>query len=331
MEAHLSILIPVFQREESAIRAVSSIVNQASEQLELGSLLIHVRDDASPSIDSQRLIRTLESIHKSILVDVNPINLGMSANIRSMVLDCKATFCTILTDDDWFEADAISFLLEYIRGIKSDSRSLITSFFCPRYSYSESGVHVSTSCRISDSDLIVASNPVNTMRFADKGYILTGLFFRPDVVDHDFWAKHEDNAFFPVLYFASLLCRGNCAYVDRALVHHTVGNVCHWEAWGSTQRAQQQRLCKDFLDAIFLVHGYVKKKSMIQDRMKLWRPAISAYRNRLVEMRKTVWGAPELCIPAYLWFNLLFLIAFSAFAYFSARTRLQYVNKRASR
>lgn len=330
MLADLAILIPVYQREEGAICAVRSIVDQASEQLEQGSLIIHVRDDASPDIVPASLIKTLSSIHPSILIDVNPANLGMSANIRSMVLDCKAAFCTILTDDDWFEAGSISFLLRFIREIRNNSQYLVTSVFCPRYSYSESGSHVSTSCRIAESDLIVTSDPVNTMWLADKGYILTGLFFRPDHIDHIFWANHEDNAFFPILYFASLLCRGSCVYIDRPLVHHTVGNLCHWEAWGCTQRAQQQRLCRDFLAAIFLVHRYIKQESSLQSRIKLWRPTISAYRNRLVEMRKTVWGAPKSCIPASLWLNPLFLIAFSSFLYFSARTGFDYVEQRAS-
>lgn len=330
MVADLTILIPVYQREEGAIRAVRSIVSQATEQLELGCLFIHVRDDASPSINFETLAKTLRTLHPSILVDSNPSNLGMSANIRSMVLECKSAFCTVLTDDDWFEAGSISFLIEFIQGVGSDSRNMVSSFFCPRYSYSESGVHISTSCRISKSDLIIASNPINTMRLADKGYILTGLFFRPDHVDYTFWTNHEDNAFFPILYFTSLLCRGDCAYIDRSLVHHTVGNLCHWEAWGSTQTTQQQRLCRDFLTAIFLAHSYVKQKSMFQDRIKLWRPVISAYRNRLVEMRKTVWGAAKQCIPATLWLNPLFLIAFSAFAYFTARTSLNVFAERSS-
>lgn len=166
---------------------------------------------------------------------------------------------------------------------------------------------------------------------ADKGYILTGLFFRPDLIDHVFWADHQDNAFFPILYFASLLSRGSCAYIDRSLVHHTVDNLCHWEAWGSTQRAQQQRLCRDFLTAIFLVHSYVKRTAGFKDKLNLWIPVFTAYRNRLVEMRKTIWAAPAVSIPPMLWMNALFLIAFSAFTYFSFRTNFDGFTGRATR
>ena len=101
MVPSLAVLIPLYQRREGAIRAVQSIVSQANVELENGSLLIHVRDDSSPDIEFTSLVKLIKSIHPSISIDRNSTNLGMSANIRSMVLDCKASFCTILTDDDW--------------------------------------------------------------------------------------------------------------------------------------------------------------------------------------------------------------------------------------
>ena len=281
-------LIPLYQRREGAIRAVQSIVSQANVELENGSLLIHVRDDSSPDIEFTSLVKLIKSIHPSISIDRNSTNLGMSANIRSMVLDCKASFCTILTDDDWLERGSISFVMEFIQDINSGLRNDVSCLFCPRFSYNELNVYVSTSCRISDSDFTISSSPINTARFADKGYILTGLFFRPDLVDHSFWSFHEHNAFFPILYFASLLSMGDCSYVDRPLVHHTVDNLCHWEAWGMTFREQQQRLCRDFLSAVHLVHGYVKPNIMLLERYNLWIPKIITNRNRIVEMLKVV-------------------------------------------
>ena len=93
MVANLAVLIPVYQRREGAIRAIESIVAQAKDELEKGSLLIHVRDDASPDIEFKSLEQLIKSIHPSISIDENSKNLGMSANIRSMVLDCHAYFC----------------------------------------------------------------------------------------------------------------------------------------------------------------------------------------------------------------------------------------------
>lgn len=323
MVAEFAILIPVYRREEGAIRAVRSIVNQASEELELGSLTIHVRDDASPNIDRSKLTRNLKAIHPSISIDANPNNLGMSANIRSMVLECKAAFCTILTDDDWFENNSISYILDFIRKINCQPLSTIASIFCPRYSYTEAGKHVSTSCRFSSANIVIPSNPVSTMELADQGYILTGLFFRPEHIDQAFWAENEDNAFFPVLYFASLLCGGSCIYLDRPLIHHTVFNLCHWDAWGNTTQAQQERLCRDFLMAISLVHTYLLPRCQSTlEKIRLWRPAIKAYRNRLIEMRAYVWPTPSRCIPKILWTDPRFLLAFILFAYFSIRVKI---------
>lgn len=319
--ADLAILVPVYQREEGALRAVGSVVNQARQELDRGVLSIHVRDDASPDIDAERLTTALRAIHPAIRVDVNPANLGMSANIRSMVSGCRAEFCSILTDDDWFEPGSIADLLAVIQNLKESPGERTSCFFCPRYSYTEAGEHVCTSCRVATSDTVFASHPVSTMKLADQGYILTGLFFRPDLIDHTFWEKHESNAFFPVLYFATLLSRGSCLYLERPWVRHTVANLCHWQAWGSTKRAQQQRLCRDFLTAISLVHGYLTPRCRsLKERLLLWPPAIKAYRRRLIEMRTWVWQSPGKCIPVLLWLNPLFLFAFVGFLYFSLRS-----------
>ena len=320
--AELAILVPVYQREEGAIRAVRSVVSQAHQELSQGSLTLHVRDDASKSMDSERFKAQLLSIHPCISIDFNAVNLGMSANIRSMVLECKAAFCSILTDDDWLEPGSIDHLLSVIRRLENDRSHSVSSIFYPRYSYTESGAHACTSCRIASADVVFPSDPVTTMRLADKGYILTGLFFRPDLVDQEFWARYESNAFFPILYFASLLNRGSCIYFDKPLVHHTVFNLCHWEAWGATTQAQQERLCRDFLAAISLVYRYLKPRCRsLKDRILLWPPAVRAYRRGLVEMKGCVWHAPLRCIPKALWLEPRFLIAFSGFLYFSVRTR----------
>ena len=320
--AGLAILVPVYQREQDALRAVRSVVSQAGTYLDRGLLSIQLRDDASPAIDARRFSSACRSLHPRIEVAINPSNLGMSENIRLMVQSCTASFCTILTDDDWFEPGSIDVVMETIERLDSSPPALdVASLFCPRYSYTEAGNLVGVSCRIAMADRLLMPSPASTMKLVDKGYILTGLFFRPRLVDHGFWAKHQSNAFFPILYFASLLDRGASLYLDRPLVHHTVLNRCHWEAWGATAVEQQQRLCRDFLEALYLVHGYLKPRcGSWPERLSLWPALVRAYRDRLVEMRQYVRAYPRRCIPWWLWLDPLFLLAFSGYGYFMVRT-----------
>ncbi|MEO1002599.1 MAG: glycosyltransferase family 2 protein [Cyanobacteria bacterium J06638_7] len=318
----LAILVPVYQREHGALRAVRSVLSQAGRHLDQGSLTIHVRDDASPSIDAERFRSACHALDPRIAVDINPSNLGMSANIRLMVSQCTAAFCTILTDDDWFEPGSIDLVIDTIHGLdRSCPEQVVASVFCPRYSYTEAGQLAGISCRIATGDKVMLPSPLSAMEIADEGYILTGLFFRPGLVDQAFWGRHQENAFFPILYFASLLIRGSCLYLDQPLVHHTVFNHCHWQAWGNTVVQQQQRLCRDFLLAIRLVHCYLRPHcGSLAVRLSLWPAAVRAYRDRLVEMRMRVWDAPMRCIPWRLWLDPLFLVAFCAYVYFMART-----------
>lgn len=176
--AGLAILVPVYQREQDALRAVRSVVSQAGTYLDRGLLSIQLRDDASPAIDARRFSSACRSLHPRIEVAINPSNLGMSENIRLMVQSCTASFCTILTDDDWFEPGSIDVVMETIERLDSSPPALdVASLFCPRYSYTEAGNLVGVSCRIAMADRLLMPSPASTMKLVDKGYILTGLFF----------------------------------------------------------------------------------------------------------------------------------------------------------
>jgi len=63
--AELAILVPVYQREEGAIRAVRSVVSQAHQELSQGSLTLHVRDDAFEK-HGFRAIQGSVTVHPSL-------------------------------------------------------------------------------------------------------------------------------------------------------------------------------------------------------------------------------------------------------------------------
>jgi glycosyltransferase involved in cell wall biosynthesis len=317
----LSVLIPVYQRFEGALQACQSVLTHNQDDLEAGKIHVLVCDDASPSIDPEALGKEIATIHPLIEFKRNTNNLGMSANILEMVAACRSLYCTILTDDDWFEPGALTEILALLES-PLIRREAVTSILSPRYSYLESGELVTISCRIRESNQLFPSNPRgNALALAECAYILSGYFFRPDCVDLGLWRQHIENAFFPIIYCASIIRTGSTFYLDQSLVHHTSQNLCHWEAWGASDRAQQIRLCHDYLESLAIVSEYTRSQYRgLRDQIRGYQERSKAYIKRLIEKQSVVVANPIPCIPRRLWLDPAFIQALAGFLYFMLRT-----------
>ena len=319
--ASLTVLIPVYQRFPGALRASRSVVAHNQRDLETGRIRVVVCDDASPAIDAETLRQELRAIHPLITYRRNKANLGMSANILAMVASCQSFYSTILTDDDWFEAGALTEVLRIL-----DSKWLtengVTSLFSPRYSYLETGELATISCRLHDGDHLFPACPKGPLlTLAEGAFILSGYFFRPDCIDYGLWRQHIHNAFFPIIYCATILQTGAAFYRDQPLVHHTTQNQCHWHAWGASDQAQQIRLCHDYLDALAIVSRYSsRQRRSLANRIQAHRQLARAYGRRLIEKREVVSADLSHSVPLALWWDPAFLQAFAGFVYFLLRT-----------
>ena len=278
-QPRLTVLIPVYQRFDGALRACRSVLDHNRQELESGRIQVVVCDDASPSIDPDLLKQDLAVIHPLINYRRNKTNLGMSANILSMVASCHSFLCTVLTDDDWFEPGALAEILTLLDAAWFHHDS-VTSIFSPRYSYLESGEFATISCRLDTSNRLFPSLAQGCLLpLAEAAYILSGYFFRPDCVDVRLWRQHIHNAFFPIIYCASILRTGATLYLDQPLVHHTTQNLCHWEAWGASDQAQQQRLCHDYLEALAVVSKLCRPGALsLKQRFNHHRERCKAFR-----------------------------------------------------
>jgi hypothetical protein len=317
----LSVLIPVYQRFEGALQACQSVLRDNQGDLEAGRIHLLVCDDASPSIGPEALRQEITALHPLIEFRRNPHNRGMSANILEMVASCRSLYCTILTDDDWFEPGALTDILRVLES-PFIRRETVTSILSPRYSYLESGELASISCRIEESNRLFPANPrEHALALAECAYILSGYFFRPDCVDFSLWREHVENAFFPIIYCASIITTGCTFYLDQSLVHHTTQNQCHWEAWGASDRAQQIRLCHDYLESLAIAsHYYSHFPRSFKDQMRAQQERTKAYIRRLIEKQTVVLADPKSCIPRRLWLDPAFLQALVRFLYFMLRT-----------
>jgi len=280
----LEFLIPTYKRPAGAVLACSSIVRQLKPG-QLGTVVsIRVRDDCSPGVDPLQLAGELRKLSPLIIFDRNEHNLGMSANIYSMVSTSRAEYCTVLTDDDTLNEDSLQDMLETLESFCGDPvGSRIRCVFTPRYAYSENGEFLFIDLQAFKQDTRISPSGANGLLLEHNGFILTGHIFAPAEVDYEAWEKSIDNVFFPVIYFALLVARKNSIFLNKKWFHHTVLNKCHWETWGSNEKEIERRHCRDYIDAIKSVYTTLAKEISLYKKIQLWFLkvyAISKYFNR---------------------------------------------------
>ena len=254
---HLDIIIPCYKRPHDAVVAATSVLKQV-KQYDLSRLVnLIIWDDASPGFDIDFFLDSLSVFNGLFFVGQNSSNMGMSRNIYNLVSSSKSAFCTILTDDDWLENYSLPKILNEINLLissdHSSSSQRVGAFFVPRYSYLEDGSLHCIECKPFGFDNLISSSPSNVIRYCRNAFILTGLVFRPALVDFTLWHRHIDNAFFPLFYYASVASSSNIKFLYRKWFHHTCNNICHWESWGDTRLQQYSRLHSDYLTAIVLI------------------------------------------------------------------------------
>jgi len=247
----LEFLIPAYKRTDGVVLASLSVAQQVVENNFESLVLITVVDDASPNFSKDILIRSLGDKAHLIHINVNSLNKGMSRNIFDMTSSSNAEFCTVLTDDDWLLDGKLVEIVEYLRSIVN--KKCIGGLYTPRYSYLGTGELHCVVCKPFSQDRLIENGPVQAMKYCEDGFILTGFIFRPAYFARKEWSENIGNAFFPVINFGIILSRYSLLYVDRNWFHHTVLNVCHWEAWGEDQFIQRKRLYRDYMDAVSIL------------------------------------------------------------------------------
>lgn len=267
----LEFLIPTYKRLDGAVVAARSIACQILEERLEKCVSIRIVDDKSPNFSMEAITNALSVYSVCIDIQVNKLNKGMSQNIFDMVRSSEASFCTVLTDDDWLFPGALSEIIKYLQEI--DDKSNDGGLFTPRCSYLETGELVSVVCKPFNRDKLIPSGPVAAIRYCHNGFVLTGFIFRPRLMAIDDWRKNIDNSFFPIINFWGVLSASPILFVDKNWFRHTVLNVCHWEAWGAGKSEQGRRLYSDYMDAI----GYVADRSWQASRSSISRLGVFCY------------------------------------------------------
>jgi glycosyltransferase involved in cell wall biosynthesis len=243
----LEFLIPSYKRPDTVIKAIQSVAFQV-EELELSDRVqITVVDDCSPNITELEMLEAISQFRHFVIFTKNDTNKGMSLNIRDMVANSSSTFCTVLTDDDRLQPNSLGEMIQTLDELNGD----IGSFFVPRYCYTEDQSSIRwIGCDAFDKDTIIKPSPLSSLQYLYNGFVLTGLFFNPKLINFKLWDENIENGFFPVIYFADLLMNYECLFINRNWFVHTILNECHWDSWGATEQARISRLYKDYMRAV---------------------------------------------------------------------------------
>lgn len=247
----LEFLIPSYKRPHTVTRAIKSVALQV-EELDLSNRVrITVVDDCSSNLKASEIINSISSFADFVFFRQNDINKGMSLNIRDMITDSDADFCTVLTDDDYLQLNCLKEIIETLDSLDLEkSRSEVGSFFVPRYSYLEDLSLHCVVCNPFNKDKIIKPNSLSSLKYLHNGFVLTGLFFNPKLINFNLWNENLENSFFPVIYFADLLLKYDCLFINKNWFVHTVMNQCYWDDWGKTEEARLLRLHEDYIKAV---------------------------------------------------------------------------------
>ena len=318
----LEFLIPTYCRLDTAIEAAQSIIDQRNLLPEGVLLSVRLQDDASPGLTDEEFDRCTRDLPEWVKKSRNPVNLGMSANILSLLKSSTADFCTVLTDDDALHPGVLAEIAEELLGLRGlDGGFEAAALFVPRYSYLEDGRLHCIVCQPFEDDCLITPSPQAVMRFAGNGFILTGLFIKPEKINYALWQAYLPNAFFPVIYLGALLQVESVAYRNRNWFRHTVLNLCHWNAWGATERLRQVRLCHDYLEALALLRRRSLDACSSKGRSEIHRLSRLAYADQ-VDTHFQSFRPRELLavVPKRLFLELDFILAFLPFLRVSSKS-----------
>lgn len=242
MRPRLTIVIPTYRRPEALDRALSSVVANLTEDIR-PLVEVLVREDHSGPDYIVRYQSVQATYAQDSHFDFNENNLGMADNLRRLVDEARGDFVLILSDDDQVAEGGLQVLLATLDRAERHSLGCL---LLPRHSYRENGEKVTVSSRTVGFGK-VRGRPRSALRLCTKGFILTGMVFRPEFTRTFEWDRFNENAYFPVALQYHILQMGGGLRARVKVVIHTVYNETHWHRWGHDASSQRDRLGRDYL------------------------------------------------------------------------------------
>jgi glycosyltransferase involved in cell wall biosynthesis len=119
-ECEISVVIPVFNRQQLGERAVLSACSQAIEKLEI----IVVDDGSHPAFQ----MPAVEQQNLSIRLIRHDVNSGASAARNSGIMAARGTWIALLDSDDYWIPSTLALRLDFAKEISASSQAALTVF-----------------------------------------------------------------------------------------------------------------------------------------------------------------------------------------------------------
>ena len=164
MKPVLEILIPTFNRTESAQEAINSVLACKDDRLTVRCN----SNGYNPVLEKYR------NLNNRVKYDSFESNRGPHANFKKLLLETSANFCMLLSDEDRVNYKNYKSILDYLDSLDETTNVIACSIFDQKKDL----FHWKPSLRISESNIhsYVALSPLSTY--------MTGLIYRVESLDH---------------------------------------------------------------------------------------------------------------------------------------------------
>ena len=219
----VSIALPVYNGEKWLEQAISTLIKQSYENVE-----IIIADDCSAD-NSQRICKQYAEKYSQITFIQNETNLGAQGNFEKILNLCSGKYITYASQDDYWDKNFISYLVEKLEANKSAVLAGSATHLLDNNDMIYKELHYNGKWnpeKLSTYGLIYSLMlPINHGRYIKNNFFFHGVLCTdilkycssifPGIADHD---RH---------FLLLLALSGKWCYVDRVLYFRRVGVGSH--------------------------------------------------------------------------------------------------------
>lgn len=190
--AGLTILIPTRNRATRLKENLNNIATILNELEEEGYVYVIVSDNASQQEELSDIEASILQYPYEIKLNKNTTNCGIEENILRLIDMCETKYCMLLGDDDFFSAEYLSQVLNYVR------KDEVFAIFPNCFSVDKDRRKISEPRDKEAGDRLYA--PGENLDLILRAHQMSGLVFRPKGLV-ELYRKNVAPNVYPMMYF----------------------------------------------------------------------------------------------------------------------------------
>lgn len=206
----LSLCIPTYNRENDVIKNVNGLISIIEDNEVEEFVNIYIFDNCSTDNTQQRLLALIEEYKGKVSVNYvkNPINIGMTENIKKPIYSADGKYVMLLGDDDYISKEYLKEVMSYIN----------KGFSCIVPSYQNitpSGQIMSRGRDIGKKRKEYKKGFKNCLHNMWRGHQMSGLVVKREDVEVEMTKKGVNNPY-PQVFMIGISCiQGNTAHITE--------------------------------------------------------------------------------------------------------------------